>query len=163
MDYLQIQVRLIIASALTLLLAIPQISFAQVEAAKEILRQTYDLNDDTGKSYLKNNAVYIIVTSKNCIKCFEDICGYLRQQADTSYKHYGLIVTHKNYLNLIPLEQRYAEEISCVGSFYFYFISPDQSQEISKICDMPSPQMIIKTGDKYQYLDYKATLALVGD
>jgi hypothetical protein len=142
------------------LLTFTHYSYCQPVAAKEVILNSYDINDDSLKSYLKGNSIFIIITNKSCISCFNETCNYISKKYDSSYKVYGLIFMPKNYLALIPAQQHYKEQIRCVTNFYFYFVKEQQKQEISTISESPSPQLIIHTDNSYKYIPYGEVLRL---
>ena len=109
---------------------------------------------------MTGDAIFILVTNKSCVKCFDDACQYLDAHYEKHFKVYGLIMMPRNYLELIPKAEIYKDEISCARGFYFYFTSASENVEIRKIEEMPSPQMIIKTGDNYQYIPYGDVIKL---
>jgi hypothetical protein len=158
MDNIQIYFR-VIAAILFFAFINSSRSYCQSIMAKELVLNSFDINDDSSKSYLKGNSVFIIITNKNCRKCFEDACNFLNERKK-DYRIYGLVMMPKNYLELISTAQRYKDEIPCVSNFYFYFVTAELNDELRKINEMPSPQMIIKTGDYFEYLSYGEVLKL---
>jgi hypothetical protein len=132
---------------------------AQQNITKKITGHLYNIEEDTVKAYEGDSALFILITNKNCVRCFQDLCAYI----DNHYRNYklnGIIMMPKNYLELNPAKQRYYEEIKCLQAFYFYFIKADMGNEIKAICESPSPQLILKTGKNYQYLSYAAILKM---
>jgi hypothetical protein len=154
MDSYKVSLRL--AGLLLLLFCFVSKGYCQTDIARELVQNSYDMHDDTARNYLKGNAIFIIVTSKNCIKCFADVCRYLGANY-TTYKVYALVLMPKDYLALAATAQRYKDDIACATDFYYYFVTANQQEAITKIYESPSPQMIIKTGNDYKYLTYSQT------
>lgn len=109
--------------------------------------------NDTG------NVFYIIVSGKTCSKCFTEVCDYAT--GDSNYKNFKIVVIGTipyNLLSLLPTAKRYLEFIPCTSEIAFHYT---EDKAYPEIYDTPSPQLIIKQGDKLEYVPYGKTLQMV--
>jgi hypothetical protein len=152
-------VRIYLLSLLVSIFTIGE-SYAQNTFADKVVNNLYDLNDDTAKTYLQGNKVFMLVSAKSCLGCFSQLCEYFKQQkVDTAYM---ISFSSKDYLSLLPTSVRYKNDYPCVKDVFFYFISDKMDGEVAKAIEIPTPQLIILKDGKATHVPYVETLRLIG-
>lgn len=142
---------------LTLSLAIPAISDAQ---GADTIYINKIINEDLEPYKPVKGEIFLLVTDKNCLKCYEQACSYLlRKDASAAGKIKLLLVTSKSLTTLLHLSITMRAHAPCVRDVLFYRIQPTENLPLAQ---EPSPQLIFMTGDEaYRHLNYKETMGLI--
>lgn len=145
---------------LTVLFLILHINVYAQNIAKSVIENLYDIDDDSTKSHLKGNKIFMLMTNKNCSNCFQQLCEHYKSKNINSV--YLIVFTEKDYLSLLPIASRYKEAYSCVEKVFFYFVDNKMNTEMKNaIIDVPTPQLIIKQNDSVTHIPYNETLKLI--
>ncbi|WP_413670119.1 hypothetical protein ACEN9X_09370 [Mucilaginibacter sp. Mucisp86] len=113
--------------------------------------------DEQYKVSDSSNEVYILVTEKNCAKCFSDVCDFLSVDSFKNYPVKIVAITNYDLLKLLPLASRYKKLIVCGQDVLFHYM---KENEYPEIYSSPSPQLIIKHGLEVRYFNYGETIEL---
>lgn len=134
--------------------------FAQTKTdtvGQTILKNLVTIDEEPYSLPDTGNTIYIVVTQKNCVKCFQEFCGNI---VSSKYKGYGIkIIGTMKYslLQMGPLSVQCKNYISCSNEVLFYFTDAGL-QEVYKT---PSPQIIIKEKKNVKYYSYGQTMNLI--
>lgn len=122
-----------------------------------LLRSFRDVNDDPFAVADTGRSIFIFQTEKNCGKCFEDICDYIAaSQHYSGYSVYLVVVMEHNLLALMPQRAMGKKRLHGLRDVLFHFLP---GTDFNELYTTPSPQMVIKNGDKIEYYNYSRTLA----
>jgi hypothetical protein len=124
---------------------------------KEAISGLYSL--DTDNYVLPADAAVIISTERDCHKCYQEVCDYLDRQKLEGHERMVLVFMKKDYLNLLPKSASMKAITPCAKDILFNFKS--KGIAIETIVMQPSPQLIIKTGDKIEYFPYNKVLEIL--
>lgn len=126
--------------------------------AAKILSNTITVDDVPNNISNTDSVFYIIVTEKQCSKCFQEICDNIDKSEYHGYKINVIVVMKHDLLQMFGQVTRYRDDIKCGTDVVFHFTDKNLLPEVY---NMPSPQLIIKEQDKAIYYPYGKAMNLI--
>lgn len=146
---------------LILVFSICKMTISYSQESKIFDSITHSLVDVKNRPVGSNtDEIYLIVTEKNCLGCYRQVCEYL-QKHETKSPIRLLVLMEKDLFKLRSTANTFKNATPCALDVLFYFTESRVSSPIGKIATSPSPQLLLKENGKYSYMESDRLMKLI--